>query len=212
VSFYGVKLHRSDVLRLPEHPGACTEENFASWCRERVRSGERLAVDLFSGAGGLSLGIEQAGWTVAAAVDSDPRALETHRANFSGLTLQLDLGDEEERERLVGLLRLADIDLIAGGPPCQPFSRAGRSKIKSLVDAGVRDQVDLRRELWRSYLETVLRVRPRAVLMENVPDMALADDFRVVRHMVDRLERAGYHTRVNLVDAWKYGVPQHLAA
>ncbi len=209
MSFYGVKLHRSDVLHPPEQPGACTEETFASWCRQRVGSGERLAIDLFSGAGGLSLGIEQAGWTVAASVDSDLRALETHRANFPGLALQVDLGDEQARERLVELLRLADIDLIAGGPPCQPFSRAGRSKIKSLVDAGARDQIDLRRELWRSYLEVVLRVRPRAVLMENVPDMALGDGFRVVRHIVDRLERSGYHTRVNLVDAWKYGVPQH---
>lgn len=209
MSVYGVKLHRSDVLQLPEHPGICIEEAFVSWCRERTQSGARLAVDLFSGAGGLSLGVEDAGWTVAAAVDFDRRALETHRANFPGLALKVDLGDEEQRTGLIELLQQTEIDLIAGGPPCQPFSRAGRSKIKSLVDAGKRDEVDLRKELWRSYLEVVLQVRPRAVLMENVPDMALGDDFRVVRIIVDELEKAGYCTRVNLVDAWKYGVPQH---
>ncbi|MBE1533212.1 DNA cytosine methyltransferase [Actinomadura algeriensis] len=209
MSYYGVKLQRSDVLRLPEHPERSTEETFEAWCRRRVDAGERLAVDLFSGAGGLSLGLEQAGWTVAASVDFDRRALETHRANFPGLALNVDLGDLDARQQLVALLKKAEIDLVAGGPPCQPFSRAGRSKIRSLVDAGVRDELDLRKELWRSYLEVVMEVRPRAVLMENVPDMALGDDFRSVRCIVDRLEGAGYHTQVNLVDAWKYGVPQH---
>jgi DNA (cytosine-5)-methyltransferase 1 len=209
VSFYGVKLHRSDVLQLPDHSDACTEERFAAWCAERITSGARLAVDLFSGAGGLSLGLEQAGWTVATSVDFDQRALETHRANFPGLALKVDLGDPKERARIVALLRQTTIDLIAGGPPCQPFSRAGRSKIKSLVDAGVRETEDLRKELWGAYLEVVLEVRPRAVLMENVPDMALGDDFRVVRTIVDALENADYHTQVRLVDAWKYGVPQH---
>ncbi|MFD7474957.1 DNA cytosine methyltransferase [Streptomyces sp. NPDC059837] len=209
MSFYGVKLHRSDVLQLDEHPEACTEESFAAWCKTRFSSGARLAVDLFSGAGGLSLGLEHAGWTVAASVDSDRRALETHRVNFPGLALGTDLGDSVQRGHLISLLRQAPIDLIAGGPPCQPFSRAGRSKIKSLVDAGKRDENDLRKELWRAYLDIVLQVQPRAVLMENVPDMALGDDFRVVRTIVEALEEAGYFTEVRLVDAWQYGVPQH---
>jgi DNA (cytosine-5)-methyltransferase 1 len=209
VSFYGVKLHRSDVLQLPEHPESCTEETFAEWCEARTASGARLAVDLFSGAGGLSLGLEQAGWTVATSIDFDQRALETHRANFPGLALNVDLGDAEERARIIALLKQTSIDLIAGGPPCQPFSRAGRNKIKSLVDAKVRDANDVRKELWKAYLDIVLNVEPRAVLMENVPDMALGDDFRVVRTIVDALENAEYSTQVRLVDAWQYGVPQH---
>jgi DNA (cytosine-5)-methyltransferase 1 len=208
VSHYGVKLHRSDVLRLP-HPEGPAEEDFAEWCRSRIESGARLAADVFSGAGGLSLGIEQAGWTVALSVDDDIRAQETHQANFAGLALRTDLGDPGKRSRIIALLRQASIDLIAGGPPCQPFSRAGRSKIKSLVDAGIRDAFDHRKELWRAYLEIVLAVRPRAVLMENVPDMALGDDFQVIRTIVDALESTGYHTAVRLVDAWVHGVPQH---
>ncbi|WP_030169965.1 DNA cytosine methyltransferase [Spirillospora albida] len=209
MSYYGVKLHRSDTLRLDQHPEACTEESFVAWCDQQVASGRRLAVDLFSGAGGLSLGVERAGWTVAMSVDNDPRALETHRAYFPGLALNIDLGDPAGRAELIGLLRKAEIDLIAGGPPCQPFSRAGRSKIKSLVDEGRRDPLDLRRELWNAYLEVVREVSPRAVLMENVPDMALGDDFRVVRTIVDKLENDGYYTEARLVDAWQYGVPQH---
>ncbi|GAA4598043.1 hypothetical protein GCM10023194_74540 [Planotetraspora phitsanulokensis] len=209
MSFYGVKLHRSDVLSLPDPPDACSEEQFPEWCNERLARGDRLAVDLFSGAGGLSLGLEQAGWTVVAAVDHDQRAVETHKANFPGLSLKIDLSDIEARATLIRLLKQTKIDLVAGGPPCQPFSRAGRSKIRSLIEHAGRDPHDARKELWRAFLEVVLAVKPRAVLMENVPDMALGDDFRVVREIVENLENVGYHTDVRLVDAWTYGIPQH---
>ncbi|MCV7067491.1 DNA cytosine methyltransferase [Mycolicibacterium farcinogenes] len=209
MSTYGVKLVRSDDIALPVHPLGCTQDTFAQWCAERRSEGARLAVDLFSGAGGLSLGLEQAGWTVAVAVDHDPKAVQTHRHNFPGLALSLDLGAEVDRKTLVGLAQSTEIDLVAGGPPCQPFSRAGRSKIRSLVESGMRDAEDTRRELWRAFLDTALDIAPRAIMMENVPDMGLGDDFRVVRTMVDRLERAGYQTDLRLADAWRYGVPQH---
>lgn len=208
MSTYAVKLRPSDNLRLKPHPGACNEPGFAAWCAERTARGERLAVDLFSGAGGLSLGLEAAGWTVAVSVDSDPRALETHRSGFPGLALGLDLGAEPDRERLTSLLRDVEVDLIAGGPPCQPFSRAGRSKIRSLVADGRRAPEDHRRELWRAFLDIVITVRPRAMLMENVPDMALGDDFKTVRTMIGCLEKAGYRTQLKFVDAWRFAVPQ----
>ncbi|MET8157814.1 DNA cytosine methyltransferase [Sphaerisporangium sp. NPDC005289] len=209
MSFYRVKLHRSEILSLPVPSDACTEDKFTEWCEEKLADGGRLAVDLFSGAGGLSLGLEQAGWTVVTAVDHDRRAVETHRANFPGLSLDVDLSDIEARTKLIQLLKQTKVDLVAGGPPCQPFSRAGRSKIHSLVEHSGRDPHDARKELWRAFLDVVLAVKPRAVLMENVPDMALGDDFRVVREIVENLENVGYHTDVRLVDAWKYGVPQH---
>src|SRR5215216_4670780 len=145
------------------------------------RSRRPLAIDLFSGAGGLSLGLERAGCRVALAVDIDEWALETHAHNFEGLALRLDLGDPGIRDGLVALLEGIDVDLVAGGPPCQPYSRAGRSKIRSLVESGVRDPRDHRSELWRAFLDIAERVRPRAVLMENVPDVALGDDLTVVR-------------------------------
>jgi DNA (cytosine-5)-methyltransferase 1 len=207
---YGVRLMRSDDLVLPEHPAGCDLETFPSWTADRVASGARLAVDLFSGAGGLSLGAEQAGWLVAAAVDNDPKSVLTHRHNFPGLAHQADLSDPAERRSLVRLLKSAPkIDLVVGGPPCQPFSRAGRSKIRSLVRGGVRDENDPRRELWQVFLDVVLKLAPRAVLMENVPDMALGDNYRAVRSIIERLERNGYYTDLRLVDAWKFGVPQH---
>ena len=200
---------RSDALRLPVHPEAFEQGQLARWAREQVAGGRPIAIDLFSGAGGLSAGIEAAGWSVAAAVDHNARALETHRHNFPGLALDLDLGEASVRDDLVALFEGVKVDLVAGGPPCQPFSRAGRSKIRSLVEAGVRDEVDLRKELWRAFLEIAIRLQPRAILMENVPDMGLGDDFRVVRNMVDELESHGYATQVRIAEAWRYGVPQH---
>jgi DNA (cytosine-5)-methyltransferase 1 len=182
--------------------------NFHRWCTSQGSLGRRIAVDLFCGAGGLSLGLERAGWTVAAAVDHEPRALETHRHNFPGLALDLDLADEGARDTFVSLCEDISVDLVAGGPPCQPFSRAGSSKIRSLVDAGLREERDHRRELWSAFLDVALRLKPRAILMENVPDMGLGDDFAIVRLMVDRLEERGYATQVLLVDAWRFGVPQ----
>lgn len=209
MSFYGVTLQRSDYLQLPASARAASEDDFATWCAAVTARRIPLAIDLFSGAGGLSLGIENAGWKVAAAVDHDDRAIETHRHNFDGLALSLDLSKKEERDQLVKLLAPVGIDLVAGGPPCQPFSRAGRSKIRSLVRDGKRDAKDERRELWRDFLDTAVALKPRAILMENVPDMALGDDLRVVRIIVAELEAAGYAAQVNLVDAWRYGVPQH---
>ncbi len=203
---YGVRPRRTAPLRLAGHPDAPATDEWEAWAR---RSRRPLAVDLFCGAGGLSHGLTAAGYRVALSVDSDSWSLESHAHNLPGRILQLDLGDERSRDAVVGLCENLDVDLIAGGPPCQPFSRAGRSKIRSLVDRGVRDAVDIRKELWRAFLDVVERVRPRAVLLENVPDMALGDEMLVLRTMIDRLERAGYEADARIIDASRHGVPQH---
>ncbi len=202
----GVTPRRTTPLRLDGHPDAPATDEWEDWAR---RSRRPLAVDLFCGAGGLSHGLTAAGYRVALSVDSDSWSLKSHAHNLPGRALQLDLSDERSRDAVVGICERLDIDLIAGGPPCQPFSRAGRSKIRSLVDQGVRDAVDVRKELWRAFLDVVERVRPRAVLLENVPDMALGDEMLVLRTMIDQLERAGYDADARIVDASRHGVPQH---
>ncbi|MFV0318263.1 MAG: DNA cytosine methyltransferase [Microthrixaceae bacterium] len=203
---YGVRTARSDVLELGRHPNAPVGESWKSWVSEIEGP---VAVDLFCGAGGLSLGMEAAGCTVALAVDTDERALETQRANFVGRALAFDMGDPDRVEDLVGLLSVVEVDVLAGGPPCQPFSRAGRSKIRSLVVDGVRPAEDTRRDLWRAFARVAVEVRPRAVIMENVPDMALGDDGLVIRTMTAMLEDVGYEVDCRLLDAWRFGVPQH---
>ena len=202
----GVRPRRTASLRLAGHPDSPAEDEWEAWARSSQRP---LAVDLFCGAGGLSHGLTAAGYRVALSVDSDGWSLESHAHNLPGRILQRDLSDERSRDAVVGLCENLDVDLIAGGPPCQPFSRAGRSKIRSLVDRGVRDAVDVRKELWRAFLDVVERVRPRAVLLENVPDMALGDEMLVLRTMIDRLDRAGYEADARIIDASRHGVPQH---
>ncbi len=203
---YMITQRRTVPLHLERHQEAPSAEAWDAWVRGSDRP---IAVDLFCGAGGLSHGLEAAGYRVALAVDLDSWALETHAHNLPGLAVGLDLGVDEARESIVAKLDGIEVDLIAGGPPCQPYSRAGRSKIRDLVDQGARSQFDHRKELWRAFLEVVEQVRPRAVLMENVPDMALGDDMVVLRTMVDRLEAAGYEVDARILDAWRYGVPQH---
>ncbi|MGD8195259.1 DNA cytosine methyltransferase [Herbiconiux sp. P18] len=206
---YAVKLERSTPLSLPRHPHSRDDISLAEWCAAERSTGKRLAIDLFSGAGGLGYGVESAGWSVVAAVDHDTRALETHRANFKGQALSIDMSDESEVDGLIAKLLPLGIDLVAGGPPCQPFSRAGSAKIRSLVEEGTRTPVDSRKDLWRSFVRVVLALLPRAVIMENVPDMAIGDDLKVIRLIADKLEQAGYAVDYRLLDAWKFGVPQH---
>ena len=202
----GVDLERLPPLQLPPHPDAARTHRFKRWVEDQERP---VAVDLFCGAGGLSQGLEEAGYVVALSVDTDRSALKTHQHNLPGVALLKDLANPDHVDAVVRMLEGLDIDLISGGPPCQPFSRAGRSKIRSLVDQGVRESKDRRAELWRSFLEIVERVKPKAVLMENVPDMALGDDLLTVRLISKRLSEIGYFTETRLLDAWRYGVPQH---
>lgn len=205
-SKYGVTVRRTVPLCLDPHPHTPTSAEWPAWVRDSERP---IAIDLFAGAGGLSHGLEAAGYRVALSVDSDDWALRTHAHNFPGLALQRDLALEESRAEIAAMFRELEVSLIASGPPCQPFSRAGRSKIRSLVDLGMREAVDHRKELWRGFLDVVERIRPRAVLMENVPDMALGDGMLVLRLMMDRLERTGYEVDARIVDTWLHEVPQH---
>lgn len=203
---FGVPLERSTPQRLPAHAEAPRTQ---SWRRWALGQRKPRAIDLFAGCGGLSLGLERAGYSVVLSVDTDPWCLETHRHNLPGPALDLDLAEPDRMDALLCLLNGIPIELVAGGPPCQPFSRAGRAKLRSLVEEGVRSAQDERTDLWRAFLEVVERVRPPAVLLENVPDMALGDDLLLLRAMTARLEAAGYDVEARLLDAWRHGVPQH---
>src|SRR5262245_43432889 len=201
-----LKTERSALLRLPVHANAARTESFRRWVARQRRP---LAIDLFSGCGGLSAGLEQAGFTVVLSVDNDPWALETHRHNLPGAAINLDLADPERVDVLLRLLEGQSIDLVAGGPPCQPFSRAGRPKLRDLIRGGVRSAKDERTELWQTFISVVERLRPSAMLLENVPDMALGDELVIARAMTERLEKAGYDVQMRLLDSWRFGVPQH---
>jgi DNA (cytosine-5)-methyltransferase 1 len=165
-----------------------------------------LALDLFSGAGGLSLGLEDAGFKVVLGVDQYAYAVATHRAYFGGVSLCADLSEHRIIKTIGDALEGLPIALIAGGPPCQPFSRAGKNKVRSL---GRSWNGDKRRELWRSFAELVDRLRPRAILVENVPDMGFGENSIVCRQLVAAFEDFGYQIFSRILYTWQFGVPQH---
>ncbi len=152
-------------------------------------SDERV-VDLFCGAGGLSLGFQGAGFPVAAAVDAWPAALATYRANHGHPAHQYDLSDVPST---VDLISPHSPSIIIGGPPCQDFSRAGK-RIESS-----------RANLTVSFAEIVSAAAPRLFLMENV---AVARRSTAYKTAFSILEKAGYGLTEQVLDASRCGVPQ----
>jgi len=206
---YAVPLRRGPRLKLAAHPDAPNREDPAAvrtWVRSLITP---TAIDLFCGAGGLSLGLEDAGFTVVLGADSDPYALETHGHNVRGLTYKGDLSDPTDLIETLDRWGMAKVDLIAGGVPCQPFSQAGRSKIRSLVKTGDRSPVDPRASLWMSFLAVVKHVKPRAVLVENVPGLAIWDEGAVLIGLCEGLQDLGYWVDPRVVNAHDHQVPQH---
>jgi DNA (cytosine-5)-methyltransferase 1 len=202
---------RGDRLTLDQKlasPDPSDQEAVRNWLAADKRP---LAVDLFSGAGGLSLGLQEAGFRVVAAADTDEVALETHNANFGGLTYSGDLSDPRGFVSFLRGYGVEQVALVAGGPPCQPFSRAGKPKIRSLVRQGKRRERDERVDLWRSFFEVVAELKPSAVLFENVPDLARWNDGEVLLGILSELRKSGFTPHARILQGFEHGVPQHRA-
>lgn len=182
-------------------------------------------VDLFAGCGGLSLGMSMAGMQGRFAVERDAMAFDTFQTNLVGqVETQISQFDWPEwlakrawdidelltahKAELVALR--GSIDVLTGGPPCQGFSFAGR-----------RQENDPRNQLFTKYVEVVEAIRPRAIVLENVPGMRVAhvkgflgedtdggarESF--YQKLLTSLDRAGYAVEGRLVDAADFGVPQ----
>jgi DNA (cytosine-5)-methyltransferase 1 len=158
------------------------------------------AIDLFSGCGGLSLGLKEAGFAVAAAVEVDLKAQETYRLNHPDVRLYAqDIRSLDPALVLKAAgLKPGDLDLLAGCPPCQGFSRLRtKNKQTSVQD----DRNDLVTEFLR-FIEVML---PKTVMLENVPGLAKDARFLKLRRQLHTL---GYETVVQVLDAADYAVPQ----
>lgn len=159
------------------------------------------AIDLFCGAGGLSLGLSRAGFTVVAAVENDSTSVETYRANHPDVTVWDDditeLSATDVRADL-GMDRGA-LDLVAGCPPCQGFSSIRTRN-------GAEDVEDPRNDLIFDFLEYVDEFRPKTVMMENVP--GLRNDGRFDKFL-EKLSSLGYEARHRVLNVAEYGVPQN---
>lgn len=173
-------------------------------CRRR-REGIAVlrAVDLFSGAGGLSEGLRQAGFDVIAAADHDPDACATYGLNFPDT--KLIAGDltapDNHRTLIAEVKRMGErLDLLAGGPPCQAFSQ---------IHNHDRLLADPRNRLYREFVEILDELRPKALLVENVPGLDQLAGGEVRRQIARELSLGGaYDVVCGVLDAGDFGVPQ----
>lgn len=158
------------------------------------------AVDLFSGCGGLSCGLKDAGFGVVAAVEIDLKAQTTYRLNHPDVSLyHRDIRELDPTEILrTDGLEPGELDLLAGCPPCQGFSRLRTRNQRVSVE-------DDRNNLVEDFLRYVRAMQPKTIMLENVP--ALARDQRFT-DMLQQVRNLGYAAVVHVLDTADYGVPQ----
>jgi DNA (cytosine-5)-methyltransferase 1 len=160
-----------------------------------------VVIDLFAGAGGMSLGFEQAGFDVAAAVEYDPIHAAVHEFNFPECAVMarsvVGLSGREIR-RAAGL-EGRDVDLVIGGAPCQGFSLIGQRQLD-----------DPRNRLVREYLRIVKELEASYFVFENVKGLTLGPHRRFLEELIEEFEKAGYAvtTRWQVLNASGFGVPQ----
>ena len=155
-------------------------------------------LDLFCGCGGMSLGFEKVGYDVLLGIDIWKDALETYKYNHhDSQVLQADMSTltGETVESLIGA---SNVDVIIGGPPCQGFSLAG----KRIVD-------DERNKLYKGFVRMVQYFKPKAFVMENVPNILSIGDGMVRESIIKDFSELGYAVNVQVVLASDYGVPQN---
>lgn len=157
-----------------------------------------VAIDLFCGAGGLSLGLEAAGFRVAGAFDSWRPAVESYRKNFKSHPCFLEDVEKLTPARMAALGMPKEPDLVAGGPPCQGFSfqRIGNDE-------------DIRNDLILSFGHVVVGCNARMFMMENVRGLLGARGRPVLARFRELMEVAGYSLKLETLDAADFGVPQH---
>lgn len=160
----------------------------------------RTVIDLFCGAGGLSEGFRQAGFSVLAGNDLNEYAGETFIAAHDGSKfLPGPIEDISVRHFLNATgLQVGELDCLIGGPPCQAFSVYNHQR-------GLHDK---RSDLFKEYLRCVEGLQPKWVVMENVTGITSAGGGQAVREIFRRLNRLGYVVETHVLRAEDYGVPQ----
>lgn len=161
-----------------------------------------IAVDLFAGAGGMTLGFEQAGFDVLASVEIDPIHCATHQFNFPFWKIFCKSIVEITSEEIRNESGIGDqeIDVVFGGPPCQGFSLIGKRNLD-----------DPRNALVDQYIRLVLDLQPKFVVLENVKGMTVGKHREFILEIIYKFEENGYQVLKNykILNAAEYGVPQN---
>lgn len=163
---------------------------------------EFTAVDAFCGAGGLSIGISEAGFNILMGFDTDALCIETLNSNPQFVKHKAIKADVKEmlNNRLLRKIKLkrGELDLLAGGPPCQGFS----------VQRTIGGDIDNRNLLVDDYADLIEEVLPKFFLMENVPGIGGKRGKDILSRFKIKMEKLGYFCHESIVDAQNYGVPQ----
>ena len=161
-----------------------------------------IGIDLFAGAGGMSLGFEQAGFDIAAAVEIDPIHAAVHHFNFPLTTVVarsiVGLTGQELRE-LAGIHQQV-VDVVFGGPPCQGFSLIGQRMLD-----------DPRNQLVKEFVRVVAELGPKTFVFENVKGLTIGKHSKFLESLIECFEDVGYRLRIpwRVLNAMNYGVPQN---
>ena len=157
-------------------------------------------VDLFAGAGGMTLGFEKAGFSTVSAVEFNKIFAATYSANFSSVNMvQKDITKLSDDE-INGLSRGKKIDVVIGGPPCQGFSIAGNVGRKFLEDP--------RNELFKEYVRVVSLLKPKVFVLENVAALERHNKGKTIKEIVNAFSNIGYSVKYKILNASQYGIPQ----
>lgn len=154
-------------------------------------------VDLFSGAGGLSCGLEMAGHRCLLGVDSDKHAIKTFAQNHKEAAVYSGDIRELKGKKLFDLLGTDHVDLVVGGPPCQGFSTVGLG-----------DPKDTRNLLFQEYCRIVKTLKPLFIVMENVTGLLAKKNEKTLESILKTFSKMGYHMEVKVLAAHQYGVPE----
>ena len=161
---------------------------------------KRKCIELFAGAGGLALGLEQAGFEEIGLVEIDHTACETLRINRPNWNvIEEDIVEVSSRDLLKEFkLKEGELDLLSGGYPCQAFSYAGK---KLGFD-------DVRGTMFYYYAEFIKQLKPKMFLAENVKGLTTHDGGKTIQTMIDVFEELGYQVEWKVLNAWDYDVAE----
>lgn len=175
---------------------------YDGWANKNYRNGYNF-IDLFSGAGGLSCGLVQAGFTPVGSVEIMQAAVETYKHNFvqqkgfaENVTTR-DIRDDSVKDALYDSVKDKHVHLIVGGFPCQGFSMAGNRVV-----------TDPRNSLYLEMLSIVKKLQPDFVVMENVEGLRSMLNGKVEAKIINDYKEAGYDINVTVLNSADYGVPQ----
>lgn len=164
------------------------------------------SISLFSGCGGLDLGLHEAGFNTVLALDSEKLCADTWRQAMPSTPFVVGRIGALTRPEIIDALggKIGEIDLIAGGPPCPPFSKSRfyrKDKPRALEDPNGWETIN-------GYLSMLDWVRPRAFILENVKGLAYKVHTDALETIIERAEKLGYKVSTGVLNAADFGVPQ----